>query len=34
VQLTWKKMSDQGHDIALSLTLPEHLAVIVTKALS
>ena len=34
VQLTWKKMSDQAHDIALSLTLPEHLAVIVTKALS
>ncbi|KGJ95606.1 DUF4202 domain-containing protein [Colwellia psychrerythraea] len=34
VQLTWKKMSEQAHDIALSLTLPEHLAVIVTKALS
>ncbi len=34
VQLTWKKMSKQAHDIALSLTLPEHLAVIVTKALS
>jgi len=34
VQLTWKKMSDEAHDIALSLTLPEHLGVIVTKALS
>jgi hypothetical protein len=34
VQLTWKKMSEQAHDIALSLTLPEHLGVIVTKALS
>lgn len=34
VQLTWKKMSPQAHDIALGLTLPEHLAAIVTKALS
>ncbi len=34
VQLTWKKMSDEAHDIALTLTLPEHLAVIVTKALT
>lgn len=34
VQLTWKKMSEQGHDIALALTLPEHLGVIVTKALA
>lgn len=34
VQLTWKKMSEEAHDIALGLTLPEHLAVIVTKALS
>jgi hypothetical protein len=34
VQLTWKKMSEQAHDIALKLTLPEHLAVIVNKALS
>jgi hypothetical protein len=33
VQLTWKKMSEQGHDIALNLTLPEHLGLIVTKAL-
>ena len=28
VQLTWKKMSEQAHDIALSLTLPDHLAAI------
>jgi hypothetical protein len=34
VQLTWKKMSDKAHDIALSLTLPEHLAKIVAKALA
>jgi len=34
VQLTWKKMSEQAHDIALSLTLPDHLAAIVSKALS
>jgi len=34
VQLTWKKMSDEAHDIALKLTLPEHLAVIVSKALA
>ncbi|TMM47464.1 DUF4202 domain-containing protein [Colwellia ponticola] len=34
VQLTWKKMSPQAHDIALGLALPEHLAAIVTKALS
>ena len=34
VQLTWKKMSDEAHDIALGLTLPEHLAVIVNKALA
>lgn len=34
VQKTWKKMSDKGHEIALSLTLPEHLAVIVGKALA
>jgi hypothetical protein len=34
VQLTWKKMSEKAHGIALSLTLPEHLSVIVTKALS
>jgi hypothetical protein len=34
VQLTWGKMSDKAHDIALSLTLPEHLATIVAKALA
>ncbi len=34
VQLTWKKMSNEAHDIALGLTLPEHLAVIVNKALA
>lgn len=34
VQLTWKKMSEQGHEIALSLSLPNHLAQLVKKALS
>jgi len=34
VQLTWKKMSENAHNIALQLSLPEHLAVIVKKALS
>jgi hypothetical protein len=34
VQLTWKKMSDKAHEIALSLTLPDHLANIVNKALA
>lgn len=34
VQKTWKKMSGKGHEIALSLTLPEHLAKIVGKALA
>ncbi|MEW6992153.1 DUF4202 domain-containing protein [Colwelliaceae bacterium 6441] len=34
VQLTWKKMSERGHEIALSLTLPDHLAALVNKALS
>lgn len=34
VQLTWKKMSEQGHNIALSLTLPPHLGELVKKALS
>lgn len=34
VQLTWNKMSDKGHDIALSLTLPAHLGAIVSKALA
>jgi len=34
VQLTWGKMSDEAHDIALSLTLPDHLGAIVAKALA
>jgi len=34
VQLTWRKMSERGHEIALSLTLPDHLGALVNKALS
>jgi hypothetical protein len=34
LQKTWAKMSDKAHDIVLSLTLPEHLATLVNKALS
>lgn len=34
VQKTWKKMSDQAKDIALSLTLPPHLGKLVAQALS
>ncbi|MBU2869601.1 DUF4202 domain-containing protein [Colwellia sp. E2M01] len=34
VQLTWGKMSERGHEIALSLTLPDHLAALVGKALA
>jgi len=34
VKLTWKKMSKQGHEIALTLPLPEHLAALVGKALA
>jgi hypothetical protein len=34
VQLTWKKMSEEAHNIALQVTLPDHLANIVKKALS
>jgi len=34
VQLTWRKMSAQGQEIALSLTLPPHLAQLVGKALA
>jgi len=34
VQLTWNKMSEQAHNIALALTLPEHLGAIVNKALA
>jgi len=34
VQLTWGKMSEEAHTIALKLVLPEHLAAIVNKALA
>jgi hypothetical protein len=34
IRLTWNKMSPRGHEIALSLTLPPHLAALVNKALS
>lgn len=34
VQKTWKKMSVKAQNIALTLTLPEHLAKLVEKALS
>lgn len=34
VQLTWKKMSEEAHNIALKMTLPDHLADLVKKALS
>lgn len=34
VQLTWGKMSEYGHEIALKLELPDHLAAIVSKALA
>lgn len=34
VQKTWGKMSERGHEVALSLTLPEHLASLVGKALA
>lgn len=34
VQLTWKKMSDEARSIALNLKLPEHLALIISKALN
>ncbi len=34
VQLTWRKMSTQGQEIALTLTLPPHLAKLVAKALA
>lgn len=33
VKLTWNKMSEKGHDIALTLSLPKHLAELVGKAL-
>lgn len=34
LQLTWRKMSEDAHNIALSLTLPDHLAALVGKALA
>jgi len=34
LQKTWGKMSDQGHNIALTLILPDHLAALVAKALA
>ena len=34
VQLTWRKMSAQGQEIALTLSLPPHLATLVGKALA
>jgi hypothetical protein len=34
VKLTWGKMSERGHEIALTLPLPSHLAAIVSKALA
>ena len=34
LQKTWGKMSPKGHEVALSLTLPDHLAALVGKALS
>ena len=34
VQRTWDKMSEQGHEIALKIELPEHLALLVKKALA
>jgi len=34
VKLTWKKMSERGHEIALTLPLPKHLAALVGKALA
>ena len=34
VKLTWNKMSERGHEIALTLPLPQHLAALVSKALA
>jgi len=34
VKLTWNKMSDRGHEIALTLPLPQHLTALVNKALA
>ncbi len=34
IQLTWKKMSKKAQDIALTLNLPEHLTILVSRALT
>ena len=34
LQLTWRKMSTQGQEVALTLTLPTHLSGLVEKALA
>lgn len=34
VQKTWTKMSPQGHEAALRLSLPDHLSALINKALS
>lgn len=34
VQKTWAKMSPQGHEAALQLSLPDHLSALINKALS
>lgn len=34
LQKTWKKMSERGHEIAQTLSLPAHLAYLIKKALS
>ena len=34
VQLTWKKMSEEAHNIALQMSMPSHLADLVNKALA
>ncbi len=34
IQKTWGKMSDKGHDIALAMSFPDHLAKLIQKALT
>ena len=34
LQKTWSKMSEQGHSIALTFSLPDHLSALVAKALA
>jgi hypothetical protein len=34
IQKTWGKMSDKGHDIALAMSFPDHLAKLIQKALA